>query len=96
MLVFLSGVFEITTVADALAAYAAQTNKWIVLLLHSGLPVEEQDRVFATSPPGIRKCIVSTNIGEPRVDALPLRIVAVDAPHADLAGDRAVVQPRRV
>ena len=27
---------------------------------------------------------------------LPLRIVAVDAPHADLAADRAVVQPRRV
>lgn len=31
-----------TTVADALRPYAAHTKRWVVLLLHSALSVEEQ------------------------------------------------------
>ncbi len=68
VLIFVSGVFEIETVADALAAHAFQSRKWIVLPLHSGLAIEEQDKVFATAPPGMRKAIVSTNIAGMRSD----------------------------
>ncbi len=50
--------FEIETVADALAAYAHTSRRWIVLPLHSGLAIEDQDKVFAAAPPGLRKCII--------------------------------------
>ena len=34
VLVFLSGISEITTVAQALKLYAEQSSKWIILMLH--------------------------------------------------------------
>lgn len=33
---------EMTTIADAIRPYAAHTKRWVVLLLHSALSVEEQ------------------------------------------------------
>lgn len=45
LLVFLSGVAEIGAVLEAAQAYAAQTQRWIVLPLHSTLSVTEQDKV---------------------------------------------------
>lgn len=38
-----------------------------MLPLHAGLSAEEQDRVFAAPPAGVRKCIVATNIAETAV-----------------------------
>jgi HrpA-like RNA helicase len=38
------------------------TRKWIVLMLHSSLTVEEQEKAFDSPPEGIRKCIVSSNM----------------------------------
>jgi HrpA-like RNA helicase len=33
-LVFLSGITEITTVAEAVKVYAEQSKRWIILMLH--------------------------------------------------------------
>lgn len=45
MLIFVSGVNEITTVCDAAKEYAEQQSHWIILPLHSGLSLAEQDKV---------------------------------------------------
>ncbi len=56
VLIFLSGLREITTVAEACQEYADTTKgKWIVLPLHSTLSLAEQDKVFDYAPDGVRK-----------------------------------------
>ncbi|NXC22998.1 DHX34 helicase, partial [Corythaeola cristata] len=75
LLVFLSGVAEIGAVLEAAQAYAARTERWIVLPLHSTLSVAEQDKVFDVPPPGVRKCILSTNIAETSVTIDGVRFV---------------------
>ncbi|KAF0292031.1 putative ATP-dependent RNA helicase DHX34 [Amphibalanus amphitrite] len=75
LLMFLSGVAEITAVADACEEYARQAGRWIVLPLHSQLSVQDQDKVFAVAPDGVRKCIVSTNIAETSVTIDGVRFV---------------------
>ncbi|CAD6195426.1 unnamed protein product [Caenorhabditis auriculariae] len=74
-LIFLNGVAEITTVAETLKTYAEMTKGWIILMLHSTLSVEEQDKVFDISPAGVRKCILSTNIAETSVTIDGIRFV---------------------
>ncbi|XP_037301237.1 probable ATP-dependent RNA helicase DHX34, partial [Manduca sexta] len=64
LLIFMSGVQEITTICDAAQQYAEKSKNWIVLPLHSALSLAEQDKVFDYPPEGVRKCIVSTNIAE--------------------------------
>ncbi|MCP9257449.1 putative ATP-dependent RNA helicase DHX34 [Dirofilaria immitis] len=75
VLVFLNGVSEISTVAEALKVYAEISKKWIILTLHSTLSTEEQDKVFDIAPLGIRKCILSTNIAETSVTIDQIRFV---------------------
>ncbi|XP_077174696.1 putative ATP-dependent RNA helicase DHX34 isoform X2 [Paroedura picta] len=75
LLIFLSGVAEIGAVVEAAQAYAARTQRWVVLPLHSTLSVAEQDKVFDVAPPGVRKCIVSTNIAETSVTIDGVRFV---------------------
>ena len=64
LLVFLAGMSDLTAVASAARDYATTSKKWIVLLLHSALDSKEQDLVFHAAPPGVRKCVLSTNIAE--------------------------------
>lgn len=64
LLIFLSGLNEIQSVVDAAKEYAEKNENWIVLPLHSTLSMQDQDKVFDYAPDGMRKCIVSTNIGE--------------------------------
>jgi len=45
MLIFLSGMAEIQGVMEAAQVYAQETQRWIVLPLHSALSLEEQDKV---------------------------------------------------
>ncbi|KAI6187741.1 hypothetical protein M3Y98_00277500 [Aphelenchoides besseyi] len=75
MLIFLNGIGEITILAAALKDYAEFTKKWIILMLHSTLSVEEQNKVFDVAPKGVRKCILSTNIAETSVTIDEIRFV---------------------
>lgn len=50
-------------------------RKWIVLMLHSSLSIEEQDKVFDIAPEGVRKCILSTNIAETSVTIDGVRFI---------------------
>lgn len=75
LLIFLSGMAEITTVVEAAQLYSQQTRQWIVLPLHSTLSIAEQDKVFDIAPDGTRKCIVSTNIAETSITIDGIRFV---------------------
>uniref|UniRef100_A0A672K3Q4 RNA helicase n=1 Tax=Sinocyclocheilus grahami TaxID=75366 RepID=A0A672K3Q4_SINGR len=75
LLLFLSGVAEISTIQEACQAYATHTQRWIVLPLHSTLSLAQQDKVFDIAPPGVRKCIISTNIAETSVTIDGVRFV---------------------
>ncbi|XP_055001998.1 probable ATP-dependent RNA helicase DHX34 [Sorex araneus] len=75
LLVFLSGMAEISAVLEAAQVYAASTQRWVVLPLHSALSVADQDKVFDVAPPGVRKCILSTNIAETSVTIDGIRFV---------------------
>ena len=45
LLIFLSGMSEITAVVDAAKEYSQKKNNWIILPLHSTLAISEQDKV---------------------------------------------------
>lgn len=45
LLIFLSGMSEITTVVDAATQYTEKTQGWIILPLHSSLAIADQDKV---------------------------------------------------
>lgn len=64
LLIFLSGLNEIQSVVDAAKEFAEKNQNWIILPLHSSLSMQDQDKVFDYAPDGMRKCIISTNIGE--------------------------------
>ncbi|KTG34366.1 hypothetical protein cypCar_00012398, partial [Cyprinus carpio] len=67
LLLFLSGVAEISSIQEACQTFATHTQHWIVLPLHSTLSLAQQDTVFDIAPPGVRKCIIPTNIAETSV-----------------------------
>jgi hypothetical protein len=75
MLVFLSGISEITGVSEAAQEYADQNGRWVVLQLHSTLSLAEQDKVFDYPPDGVRKMIISTTIAETSVTIDGVRFV---------------------
>uniref|UniRef100_A0A3P9IYE6 DEAH (Asp-Glu-Ala-His) box polypeptide 34 n=2 Tax=Oryzias latipes TaxID=8090 RepID=A0A3P9IYE6_ORYLA len=75
LLLFLSGVAEISTIQEACQIYATHTRRWIILPLHSTLSLAQQDKVFDIAPPGVRKCIISTNIAETSVTIDGVRFV---------------------
>lgn len=77
LLIFLSGIKEITAVAEACEEYSERraNNRWIVLKLHSSLSLADQDKVFDYAPEGARKCIVSTNIAETSITIDEVRFV---------------------
>ncbi|CAB3383855.1 Hypothetical predicted protein [Cloeon dipterum] len=75
VLMFLSGMTEISTVVEACKLFAHETQNWIILPLHSTLSISDQDKVFDYPPDGVRKCIVSTNIAETSVTIDGIRFV---------------------
>ena len=75
LLIFMSGINEISSLADELKKYAEHNKKWIILMLHSTLAVDEQDKVFDTPPEGVRKCIISSNIAETSLTIDGIRFV---------------------
>ncbi|XP_062995802.1 probable ATP-dependent RNA helicase DHX34 [Elgaria multicarinata webbii] len=87
LLVFLSGVAEIGALVEAAQTYATLTQRWVVLPLHSTLSVAEQDKVFDMPPPGVRKCIISTNIAETSVTIDGVRFVVDSGKVKELSYD---------
>ncbi|KAG8236497.1 hypothetical protein J437_LFUL016409 [Ladona fulva] len=75
VLIFVSGMAEISTIVEAAQLYAQHSQNWIILPLHSTLSIADQDKVFDYPPEGIRKCIVSTNIAETSVTIDGIRFV---------------------
>ncbi|KAM9481143.1 putative ATP-dependent RNA helicase DHX34 [Clarias gariepinus] len=75
LLIFLSGMAEISTIMEACKTYAVHTGRWIILPLHSTLSLEQQNKVFDIAPPGLRKCIIATNIAETSVTIDGVRFV---------------------
>lgn len=75
LLIFMSGLNEITAIVDAAIEYAEKNKNWIILPLHSSLSIADQDKVFDYPPEGVRKCIVSTNIAETSVTIDGIRFV---------------------
>uniref|UniRef100_A0A8D9DVY2 Probable ATP-dependent RNA helicase DHX34 n=1 Tax=Cacopsylla melanoneura TaxID=428564 RepID=A0A8D9DVY2_9HEMI len=75
VLVFMSGISEISSVVRAAQEYNEKVGGWIILSLHSTLSLEEQDKVFHYAPEGHRKLIVSTNIAETSVTIDGIRFV---------------------
>eukprot|EP00301_Raphidiophrys_heterophryoidea_P025372 c8499_g1_i1.p1 GENE.c8499_g1_i1~~c8499_g1_i1.p1 ORF type:complete len:912 (+),score=251.25 c8499_g1_i1:100-2835(+) len=75
VLIFLSGTFEISKCQEECQQYAETNSRWIILPLHSQLPVEQQDKVFDIAPDGVRKCILSTNIAETSITIDGIRFV---------------------
>lgn len=53
-------------------------SKYQLLILHSSVPVADQQKVFEPPPPGIRRIILSTNVAETSV-TIPDVVYVVDA-----------------
>ena len=46
LLIFLSGMAEISTIQEACQIYATHTRRWIILPLHSTLSLAQQDKAL--------------------------------------------------
>ncbi|KAK1868454.1 hypothetical protein I4F81_010941 [Pyropia yezoensis] len=74
ILVFLSGVADITALVRRLSTGAAAARLH-ALPLHAGLSPGDQARVFAAPPAGTRKVVVSTNVAETSVTVADITAV---------------------
>lgn len=68
ILVFLSGMKEITTAMASLSKlpFFQDSSNAVIYPLHSSLSNKEQTIIFTKPPPGKRKIVLSTNIAETR------------------------------
>lgn len=87
LLVFLSGMAEISTVLDAAQAYASLTQRWVVLPLHSALSVADQDKV----PSAARKAGRAGGRGSPGRGASTATLVVSPSPRS--GGSCGVTRP---
>jgi len=78
ILVFLPGLAEILELYDLIDERVDDANlkrTLIVLPLHSTMNGEEQQKVFRTTEPGMRKIIIATNIAESSITVPDVRYV---------------------
>ncbi|CAM9751017.1 unnamed protein product, partial [Laminaria digitata] len=89
LLVFLSGMGDMLAVSEGVREYVEgkSPRRWVVLMLHSSLSVEEQDKVFDASPLGTRKMILATNIAETSVTIDGVRFVADSGKAKEMSWD---------
>lgn len=68
ILIFLPGYDEIVTLRDRILyddeRFSTHTDRYQVFTLHSDMQTSYQKKAMRTSPPGVRKIILSTNIAE--------------------------------
>ncbi|KAH8835766.1 P-loop containing nucleoside triphosphate hydrolase protein [Flagelloscypha sp. PMI_526] len=84
-LVFLGGWEEISGVQKVLekpdgplGLNFADSSKYSLHILHSSIPLAEQQTIFDPAPPGVRRIILSTNIAETSV-TIPDVVYVVDS-----------------
>ncbi|KAI9025180.1 P-loop containing nucleoside triphosphate hydrolase protein [Phycomyces nitens] len=87
LLIFMSGINEISSLSEELKEYAQHTKKWIILMLHSSLAVDDQEKVFDIAPEGIRKCIISSNIAETSITIDGIRFIIDSGKVKELSHD---------
>ncbi|KAI7886742.1 P-loop containing nucleoside triphosphate hydrolase protein [Lichtheimia hyalospora FSU 10163] len=87
LLIFMSGINEISQLADTLKEYAEHSKQWIILMLHSTLAVDQQEKVFDMPPEGVRKCIISSNIAETSLTIDGIRFVVDSGKVKELTHD---------
>lgn len=62
-LVFLPGIWEIEEMHN-LMIQDEKSSKWDIVILHSSITSDEQNKIFLAPPKGCRRVILSTNIAE--------------------------------
>lgn len=79
ILVFMTGQEDIEVTCAVLNERLSQvgrtTKKLLVLPIYSQLPTDLQAKIFEKAPPGVRKCIVATNIAETSLTVDGIRYV---------------------
>jgi ATP-dependent RNA helicase DHX29 len=77
ILIFLPGMPEIRKLYDLLADHQqfSDSNRYILIPLHSLISTENQEKAFDIPPPGRRKIILSTNIAETGVTIEDVTVV---------------------
>ncbi|CAB1348950.1 unnamed protein product [Coregonus sp. 'balchen'] len=98
ILVFLTGQSEIEKACDMLYEkaesidyrYDVQDRKvegMLILPLYGSMPTDQQKQIFQPPPPGIRKCVVATNIA-----ATSLTINGIKFPYLDRPEERFILE----
>ena len=75
ILVFLPGIHEIEEMHNLLVLPKHEKAKWDVVVLHSSITNEEQQRIFQKPPHGYRRVILSTNIAESSITVPDVKYV---------------------
>ncbi|XP_044578362.1 probable ATP-dependent RNA helicase spindle-E [Cotesia glomerata] len=75
VLVFLPGIHEIEEMHSFMKHDRFSEFKWDIVVLHSSITTEEQQRVFTLPPRGYRRVILSTNIAESSITVPDVKFV---------------------
>ncbi|XP_068124870.1 probable ATP-dependent RNA helicase DHX40 isoform X2 [Hyperolius riggenbachi] len=86
ILVFLTGQSEIEKACDLLFqkaelidyrhdVYDSSVEGLLILPLYGSMPTDQQKRIFLPPPPGVRKCVIATNIAATSVTIEGIRFV---------------------
>nr|XP_034176745.1 probable ATP-dependent RNA helicase spindle-E [Osmia lignaria]XP_034176746.1 probable ATP-dependent RNA helicase spindle-E [Osmia lignaria]XP_034176747.1 probable ATP-dependent RNA helicase spindle-E [Osmia lignaria] len=75
ILIFLPGIHEIEEMHNILSLPKHEKAKWDIVILHSSITNEEQQRIFIKPPRGYRRIILSTNIAESSVTVPDVKYV---------------------
>ena len=87
ILVFLPGLAEIRRLFDLVSTHPTFRRDWLVFPLHSTIATEEQERAFQTSPPGVRKIVLATNIAETGITIPDVTCVIDSGKHKEMRFD---------
>ncbi|OAD56842.1 putative ATP-dependent RNA helicase spindle-E [Eufriesea mexicana] len=75
LLIFLPGIHEIEEMNSLLSLPKHEQSKWDIVILHSSITSEEQQRIFQKPPYGYRRVILSTNIAESSITVPDVKYV---------------------
>lgn len=81
ILVFLPGIYELEETHNLLSLPKHETSKWDVVILHSSITNDEQQRIFIKPPHGYRRIILSTNIAESSITVPDVKYGVLDDSH---------------